>query len=108
MPLLKSSRFLPGAAGLLLLGTLVGWVGRAFWREDHVRPDVASTVPAGGADRVTIAARIVEIDAVRGRASVVLEFTPHGRFDAGDGLLAVPLEVEVLVLERPPGDEGVN
>jgi hypothetical protein len=48
-----------------------------------------------GADRVTIAALIVEIDAVRGRASVVPGFMPHGRFDAGDRLLAVPVEVDV-------------
>lgn len=48
-----------------------------------------------GADYIEVDAHVIHVDPVNAHLTFRLDFIPHGRFDAGDGLLAVPLEVSV-------------
>jgi len=46
-------------------------------------------------DYIEVDAHVIHVDPVNEQLTFRLDFIPHGRFDAGDGLLAVPLEVSV-------------
>ena len=61
-------------------------VDEAHFEEGHIKVDV----------------HVVLVDPVEGHLTLELEFTPYGRFDEGDGLLAIPLEVDMSSLSGEP------
>ena len=51
---------------------------------------------------IEVVAHVVLVDPVEEHLALELEFIPHGRFDEGDGLMSVPLEVDVSSLSGEP------
>ncbi len=44
----------------------------------------------------------LRVDPISNRLTIELSFVPHGRFDTGDGLLAMPLEIDVSDVNGNP------
>src|SRR6266545_2922852 len=45
-------------------------------------------------DYVEVEAEVIGIDPVAEQVTLRVRFIPHGRFDSGDGLLAVPVQID--------------
>jgi hypothetical protein len=101
-PLSLRTGLLIVATGLLLIGGGCAMVVKAFFKEKQSAPKVISAVAAETKDYLLIEGYIVTVDPVTGRMELELYFHPRGRFDAGQGLLAVPLEVEVSSIGGEP------
>jgi hypothetical protein len=87
-------QFMPFLGILLICLIAVFSVDRLFLKEAaYQQAEIVATEHTS--DYIEVDAHVIRVDPVDEQLTFRLDFIPHGRFDAGDGLLAVPLEVSV-------------
>jgi len=94
MMLNRSRQIIPFLGILLVCAVAVLSVDYLFMTEEGDR-QAEITATEHGSDYIEVDAHVIHVDPVNERLTFRLDFIPHGKFDAGDGLLAVPLEVSV-------------
>ncbi len=82
----------------------VTFVNQTFVREETaLKLDIAKEqAERFGAGYLEINAEVIRVDPVAGRMILELSFIPHGRLDAGGGVLASPLEVDISDINGDP------
>jgi len=82
-----------GVVFLLLCGLSAFGVTFMFSHEEGTKSPrtVRSDETAFGAGYIEVNVHVTNIDPVASHLNVELEFVPHGKFDEGDGFLAVPI-----------------
>jgi hypothetical protein len=91
-------QFFPFILILLICGIAVFAVDVLFLKEvGDQQAEVIATEHE--ADYIEVDADVILVDPITEHLTFRLDFIPHGRFDAGDGLLAVPVEVSVSSID---------
>ena len=96
-------------------------VDHLFLREKQKAPDIVGEQSGlSPTDYIEVQADVLQIDPGINRLTIELTFTPHGRFDAGDGVLATTKTVRVVEIhpqcsrardwwpESAPGDSPAS
>lgn len=94
---MSSPRFrqvLPFLGFLLVCAATVIGVDALFVTEEGDRSAEVSATEHG-ANYIEVNAQVINVDPVNAHLTLRLSFIPHGRFDRGEGLLAMPLELDV-------------
>ena len=87
-------QFFPFLGILLICAMTVLAVDYFFLTEEGDRQaEIIST--EHGSDYIKVNAHVVHVDPVNAHLTFRLDFMPYGKFDAGDGVLAVPLGASV-------------
>lgn len=83
--------------GLLVLAVLGAYAVslRSFLNESERQTDVTVVSDGAGPDHVTISGTLVQVDPVKGEATVRLTFTPEGKYTTADGSLAQGMVLKV-------------
>jgi hypothetical protein len=91
-------QFFPFILILLICGIAVFAVDVLFLKEvgDQQAEIIATNHEV---DYIEVDANVILVDPITEHLTFRLDFIPHGRFDAGDGLLAVPVEVSVSSID---------
>jgi len=98
----RAGIFIPIIVGVLCIISVV-FINSAFMREEKGKPDIVGEQTGLFQDGyIETKIDVLRIDPVESRLVVELSFSPHGRFDAGGGVLAVPLEVDVSDVNGDP------
>src|ERR1051326_3436181 len=82
---------------MVICVVLVIFVNKSFVREKILGENETVREQADQFSKgyLEITAEVIQVDPVANRLTLELNFTPHGRLDAGDGVLKVPLEINV-------------
>lgn len=92
MTFYRFRQILPFLGFLLLCASAVVFVDTLFVTEEG-DGSAEITATEHDADYIEVNARLINVNPINEHLTFRLDFVPHGRFDGGDGLLAVPVEV---------------
>ena len=94
--------FIPIIIAVLCIISVV-FINRTFMREEKRKPDIqGEQTDLFQAGYIEVKTDVLGVNPVTNRLVVELSFTPRKRFDAGGGILAVPLEVDVSDVNGDP------
>ncbi len=94
MTFYRFRQILPFLGFLLLCASAVVFVDTLFVTEEG-NGGQEITASEHDADYIEVNARLIGVDPIKENMTFRLDFVPHGGFDSGDGLLAVPLEAHM-------------